>query len=661
MQQAAAIFLSGAFLFFCDWANAQNYLTDLGAVAPTLAINNSGQVVLQSYLYSNGTLAPLPAGMCGVAINNNGDVAGVYVQGATTCGGLGVIALYGGGVLTQYSASGGVGGINDSGTIVGFDGGPDANSEILIMNGAVSYPADCNNVGEGQQYWAVNNAGEIVVNWDNPAVNLDQIYPPTSVGIFSQGTCTNIGFGWGNAINANGAVAGYQLNIVPNTQNQLGNTFVQYGAVFATGGTPSAGNLLLNTLDLYGINASGFAVGYGNAVLNPSSEGTPSGSYHAFIYNGGTPATDLNDFVLSTDPLKSYVTLQQARGINDSGLVVANGVDSRTNVQHAYLLQVPLVWVSPSQSLFAITPVGSTSAPQTLTFTNYGAASVTLGGVSASAQFSVQNTTCGASLPPSATCSASVVYVPTTVVAPGGNVTLIAAGVPINAPVSSSAPLVAIQASPNPVLAGTPFTVTWESTPGSACEVNGSMLPPAPPGWSDPLPSSGSKTFTSSIGPNEFIFGITCSANGGSQSAFVTVNVHPTVGTVNLTASPTTVYSGQPITLTWTSQNQTQGCLGSGGGPSDGWNGAQLPANGSRAITEPLNVVTGQSEKLTFSISCYSASGSGANASVKVVQLDSPAPASHGGGAFDWLFEMFLFGMLGFQSHRRASRRTLLH
>ena len=51
--------------------------------------------------------------------------------------------------------------------------------------------------------------------------------------------------------------------------------------------------------------------------------------------------TDLNTIVSATDPLQPYVTLTDAGGINDNRLIVANGVDSRTGQQHAYLLQVP--------------------------------------------------------------------------------------------------------------------------------------------------------------------------------------------------------------------------------------------------------------------------------------------------------------------------------
>lgn len=622
LARATIVMLVACLLGFgCFPVAAQNYLTDLGQVS-VLALNNNGQVLLPNAIYSNGTFSPLPSTIVGGAINDSGVVAGQSTPGSAICINGGCFAAYSGGVVTIYPVAGQSTGINDSDTIVGFNYG---GQNLEIINGTVS-----GIIGTGKP-WAINNSDQILMN---------SIPGDFSAVIDANGTTFTFQ-GQGLAINAGGTVAG---------------TFAQAGVLFMPG-TSGYQQVILpqatTVTTLNSINDGGLAVGQG--------EGGSNG--HAFLYNGdGDVISDVNNFIAPSDPLKPYVTLVNGVGINNSGLVLAYGDDSRTGQQHAYLLQVPLIQVGPCCFVydFPTTAVGTTSAPQTATFTNDGPSSVALGGVSSSASFNIQSNSCGASLAPSASCSVSIAFIPTAAGTASGNLTLLAAGLPLNVPESGTALLsVSIQASPNPVLAGTPFTVTWNATPGAACEVNGSMLPPAPPGWSDPLPSSGSKTFTSSIGPNEFIFGITCSANGdGSQSAFVTVNVNPTVGTVNFTASPTTVSSGQPITLTWTSQNQTLGCLGSGGGPSDGWNGAQLPANGSRTITEPLDVVTGQSETLTFSISCYSASGSGANASVKVVQLDSPAPASHGGGALDFSWLAFLTGLLTARQLRRMPRRT---
>ena len=62
---------------------------------------------------------------------------------------------------------------------------------------------------------------------------------------------------------------------------------------------------------------------------------------------------DLNTLISATDPLKPYVTLTSAVGINDSLLILANGVDSRTNLTHAYLYQASFIQLAPAALDFA--------------------------------------------------------------------------------------------------------------------------------------------------------------------------------------------------------------------------------------------------------------------------------------------------------------------
>ena len=76
----------------------------------------------------------------------------------------------------------------------------------------------------------------------------------------------------------------------------------------------------------YGINASGQVTG--EAV-------TAGGVFHAFLY-AKRVMRDLNSMI---DPvIAAHVTLFSGKGINDDGWIVANGVDSRTGMTHAYLL-----------------------------------------------------------------------------------------------------------------------------------------------------------------------------------------------------------------------------------------------------------------------------------------------------------------------------------
>jgi probable HAF family extracellular repeat protein len=77
------------------------------------------------------------------------------------------------------------------------------------------------------------------------------------------------------------------------------------------------------------INASGQVTGYGLT--------TGDTAQHAFLWDG-TRMHDLNALIGTADPLQPYVTLIEGRDINDRGQIVANGFDSRTGEQHAYLI-----------------------------------------------------------------------------------------------------------------------------------------------------------------------------------------------------------------------------------------------------------------------------------------------------------------------------------
>jgi len=118
----------------------------------------------------------------------------------------------------------------------------------------------------------------------------------------------------------------------------------------------------LNSCAGNAINASGFIVGDCTVTLEDLL-GNFTNIPSAFFFNGTT--RDLNALVRSSDPLKPYVTLTDARGINDSGLVIVNGTDSRDNSGHAYLMQLQLIKVSIYTSASKVTA----GSPVTLTWT----------------------------------------------------------------------------------------------------------------------------------------------------------------------------------------------------------------------------------------------------------------------------------------------------
>src|SRR5208282_4072890 len=121
---------------------------------------------------------------------------------------------------------------------------------------------------------------------------------------------------------------------------------------------------------------------------------------------------DLNSLVASTDPLQPYVTLLGAVAINDSGLILAIGGDSRLSGAHSYLLQAPQLNVSPGSLTFPSQAIGTVSAAQAETLTNIGTAPLILDGIATSGDFA-QTSTCGATLAPGGTCTIMVTFGPT--------------------------------------------------------------------------------------------------------------------------------------------------------------------------------------------------------------------------------------------------------
>lgn len=250
------------------------------------------------------------------------------------------------------------------------------------------------------------------------------------------------------------------------------------------------------------INSSGFVVGYTK------------------FFDG--VALDLNTFILASDPLKPYVTLADARGINDTGLVIVNGYDSRASgaqAYHAYLLQVPLIRVTPGPLAFLSQKSGSVSAPQTVTFTNEGATALSLGRATVSSGFSVQSNTCGSSLAPGIECAITVAYAPVDAGSASGNLTLGAGGVPIAVPLSGSSPLsVSISVSSTTATVGEPVMLTWTASGGAACTATGGS---AADGWTGTVPDSGSRAVTESTG-GTYTYGISCTAASQTEAAKAT-------------------------------------------------------------------------------------------------------------------------------------------
>jgi probable HAF family extracellular repeat protein len=646
-------------------SSAQN-LVDLG-VGKGHAINNSGQVALDQGIYSNGTvtsLPPLPGGStpaAALAINASAQVAGSAALPAQP--GTSNAILYSGGTLTNIGANfidGGVGGgsafsvatgINTSGLVVGhyLANSTDntwisftyANGTVTQINSPCSPTStdDCNGVAVNMAQ-GINDAGDVVgtiVYNNNESPYLVDAY------LLTNGTTWNdLGAGAAYAINTSGQVTGTltSYTLIGVTPNIAGTTAFLYssGVVNKLGTLPG------------GANSTGYALNSTGQVVG-ASDFTGSTATHAFFYNGAM--TDLNSIVSPTDPLQPYVTLTDARGINDIRLIVANGVDSRTGLTHAYLLQGPWIDISPGSLSFGSVAPGGTSAPQTVTLTNANPKTLAFGSATASEGYTATSN-CGPSLASGAQCTVTVSFAPTSSGALNGTLTIVAGGVSQAVALSGIGSISAsLTASATALNVGQSLTLTWASSAGSTCVASSSTF-----SFQGSIPASGSKVLTESA-PGTDNYGINCTAPG-APAATPTKQVvwsWPPV-TTTLSASPTTITEGGSVTLTWSSTNASS-CTTSGGGAGDDWAGVTRPTSGSQSLTEAFALAT-SSTTLTFTITCTSkSSGLSSSASVTVTENDPKSGSSGGGGAFDWASVLALLGMLGMSRRYRREARVV--
>ena len=510
-------------------ANAQsNLLVDLGD-GPGFGISNIGQVALEKSFYTNGTLTPYPSAtvgglvfsftlpalqsITGATINASGQVAGIVGNDA---------GVYSNGVVTdilprQSPADPSLAlGISDSGIVVGIARVSLAFKYGVIFDGAGSYtgigylcgvycvPGDVLSTAR-----AVNDAGIVTgdakKDMPNPNPSGTNVLGSHAI-LYDHGTLTDLFPGVGYAINASGQIAGRKDDISIDAQVP-GHAFL-----YTAGTTLDLGVLPGGTTSVgYALNAAGQVVG---ASALAGSTGT-----HAFFYNG--VINDLNSFVGASDPLKPFVTLTEARGINDNRLIVANGVDSRTGLTHAYLLQAPWLDVTPGNLVFPSQPDGSVSSQQSVTLTNSGAAQLALNSVSASGDFT-QTSSCGATLAPGGKCTVMVAFEPTALGDRTGNLTVQTNGAAIIIPLSGVASIkLSISSTATATTTGTPVTLTWAASSGVTCSATGGSTADS---WTGMIAASGTQAVTETAA-GTYLYGLTCTAGSQMTKAQVSVVV----------------------------------------------------------------------------------------------------------------------------------------
>lgn len=176
--------------------------------------------------------------------------------------------------------------------------------------------------------------------------------------------------------------------------------------------------------------------------------------------------------------------------------------------------------------------------------------------------------------------------------------------VPVTYTVHTTA-TVTLSANPEQTGPGVPTTLTWSSTNADSCTASGE--------WSGTLPSSGSQIVTPrTLG--DHVYTLTCADPGAPGQASVTVTALRPVAM--LTAFPTKVALGKPVTLRWKGEYASS-CVASGD-----WSGS-LPAEGFRTLSL-TNLGTSD-----FHLDCSNDADSGeADASVTVTAAPAAAPAT---------------------------------
>lgn len=199
--------------------------------------------------------------------------------------------------------------------------------------------------------------------------------------------------------------------------------------------------------------------------------------------------------------------------------------------------------------------------------------------------------------------TANVENVPYTVsitcTGPGGTIT--------SAPVTIAVPppTVTLTANPTTIASGQTSNLTWSSSNASGCTASGV--------WSGSKPLSGSQT-TGPLLAATNTFNLSCSGAGGTTSSTAVVSV-ANAPVVTLTASSTTVSTGQSTRLSWSGVNLTS-CTASGA-----WTGAKSIAGS--ISTGPLTASMN-----TFTITCVGTGNNGPAATASVT-----VSVTNGGGS----------------------------
>jgi hypothetical protein len=150
----------------------------------------------------------------------------------------------------------------------------------------------------------------------------------------------------------------------------------------------------------------------------------------------------------------------------------------------------------------------------------------------------------------------------------------------------------------------------------------------------------GGGTFTFNVTPGPYVLTFAATPNSLQNYGLYAVRVSSSAPLVTFTAGATSVTVGQPVQLTWSTQNATA-CTAGG---TTGWSGTQ-PTSGTLGVSIAATA--------TLTLTCTGPGGSAAK-SVSVAATPAPAKSGGGGGSLD-------LGLLGVLGGCVLARRRLFH
>jgi hypothetical protein len=170
---------------------------------------------------------------------------------------------------------------------------------------------------------------------------------------------------------------------------------------------------------------------------------------------------------------------------------------------------------------------------------------------------------------------------------------------------SRYAPTLSFRARPTTISPGGSTNLAWTTSNATGCTASG--------GWHGSVSTGGVWTSGPLSATTPFV--LTCTGPEGSatQSATVSVTGSTPAPTVNLSASPNSVASGNASTLTWTASNATA-CTASGG-----WSGAKATTGGSQS-TGALTA------SKSYTLTCSGSGGSASHSATVSISAATPAP-----------------------------------